>query len=40
MALGELHRALLTEPLVKEWSTAKKMRDQMLRATKPYLPQF
>ncbi len=32
--------ALLMDPLVKEYSSAKKMLDQLLRATKQYLPQF
>ena len=32
--------ALLMDPLVKEFSSAKKMLDQLLRATKKYLPQF
>lgn len=33
-------QALLMDPLVTEYSTAKKMLDAMLRATKAYLPQF
>ena len=32
--------ALLLDPLVKEYSTAKRMLDELLRAHKPYLPQF
>ncbi|MCK4299442.1 MAG: hypothetical protein KAX80_07910 [Planctomycetes bacterium] len=33
-------QALLMDPLVTEYSTARKMLDAMLRATKVYLPQF
>ena len=33
-------QALLMDPLVTEYSTARKMLDAMLRATKAYLPQF
>jgi len=32
--------ALLMDPLVKEYSSAKRMLDQMLRATREFLPQF
>jgi len=33
-------QALLMDPLVTEYSTAKKMLDELIRATKKYLPQF
>lgn len=32
--------ALLLDPLVTEYASAEKMLDELLRATKQYLPQF
>ena len=32
--------ALLLDPLITEYSTAEKMLDELLRASKQYLPQF